>query len=425
MSARESGPATRSPTAVRRVIGVPPPPAREPSPLDGGIPWMTGLLAAAQAAVLSLAAVVVPAIAVFVVTSADPANAGVAWTRSVEVGAALWLLAHGVPWGHVTLVPLGLTALVAYACYASARRSARPVPSAALVAVSGYVTIVVVVAGLVPGASLVRAGGGGLLVGTLGLGTGLLRRPDARPLLAWLRGPWSVLPQWLRAGLAGGIVAAGVLAVLAALTAAGWVLAGRDSVVAVVRGLGLDAVGGAVLAVAEVGYAPNLAAWAAAWIAGPGFAVGAGSHVATGGVVLGPLPAIPLLGALPTPDLAGGAARWTPVLLLVTGLTAGLVVHRRLTAGRWWEPVASAAAVGVAAGLLVTVGVAAAGGAVGTNRMAAVGAAPWAVGALAAAGAALGALLVASAADPVVRGAVRAALRRDVTSDPGAPASGR
>ncbi len=424
MSARDTGPAAPArPPDVRRVIGVTPPPAREPSPLDGGIPWVTGLLAAAQAAVLSLAVVVVPAIAVFVVTSADPANAGVAWTRSVEIGAALWLLAHGVPFGHVTLIPLGLTALVGYACYASARRSARAVPSAAVVAVGVYAAIVVAVAAAVPGASTVRAAVGGLFVGIVGLGTGLLRRPDAQPLRRWLRRPWSVLPVWLRAGVAGGIAAAGALAVLAAFTAAGWVLTGREAIVTVVRGLGLDTVGGVVLAVAEVGYAPNLAAWAGAWLAGPGFAVGAGSHVATGEVVLGPLPAVPLLGALPTPDLAGGAARWAPVLLVVAGLLAGLVVHRRLAAARWWEPLAAALTVGVAAGLLVTVGIAAAGGAIGTDRMAVIGASAWAVGALAAAGATVGTLLVAPAADPQVRSRTVAALRRGVRSVRTAPAS--
>jgi hypothetical protein len=417
VSARDTGPAA----TARRVIGVAPPPGREPSPLDGGLPWVSGVLAGAQAAALSLAVVVVPAIAVFVVTSADPANAGVAWTRAVEVGAAFWLLAHGVPYGAVTLVPLGLTALAWYAAYASARRSARPVPSALLAGIGTYVVLVVVVGALVPGASVPRAALGGVLVGTYGLGIGSLRRGDADPLRRWLRQPWSLLPAWLRAGVAGGVAASGVLVLLAALTAAGWVLAGRDAIVDVVHGLDLDTVGGPVLAIAELGYAPNLVAWAAAWLAGPGFAVGAGSHFAASGVVAGALPAVPLLGALPTNDVAGGATRWAPGLLVVAGLAAGLVVHRRLVAVRAWQPVAAALAAGVVAGLLDVMGVGAAGGAVGIGRMAAVGAAVWAVGGLAAAGAALGAGLVAPLADPVVRTRLRAVVRR---SQPHEGASG-
>ncbi|MBN9430265.1 MAG: hypothetical protein J0H09_27555, partial [Burkholderiales bacterium] len=51
--------------------------------------WIGALLtlAAVQAVVLSLAVTVVPAVAVFVVTSADPSNVGVPWTRSVQIGA--------------------------------------------------------------------------------------------------------------------------------------------------------------------------------------------------------------------------------------------------------------------------------------------------------------------------------------------------
>jgi hypothetical protein len=400
--------------ATRRVIGVAPTPSREPSPLDGGLPWVSGVLAAVQAVMLSLAVTVVPAVAVFVVTSADPSNVGVAWTRSVQIGAGLWLLAHGVPLGEVTLIPLGLTAIAWYTAYASARRSARPVPSAFLAALGTYVVLVVAVAltDKMTAGHTVRAALGALVVGGAGLGMGVLRRGDADGLRHRLQRPSLVLPGWLRSGLVAGLVAAGALVVLAALTAAGWVLAGRGQVVGVARGLGLDTVGAAVLAVAELAYVPNLVAWAAAWLAGPGFAVGAGSHFAVGAVVAGPLPAVPLLGALPTGALAGGTTRLAPVLLVVCGLLAGVVVHRRLAAERAWEPAAAAGVAGLVAGLLVTAGVAAAGGAIGAGRMAAVGEAVWAVGALAAAGTALGAALVAVPADPRVRSALRTALRR-------------
>jgi len=406
----------RPSAATRRVIGVAPPPGREPSPLDGGLPWVSGVLAAVQAVVLSLAVAVVPAVAVFVVTSADPSNAGVLWTRSVQIGAGLWLLAHGVPLGPVTLAPLGLTAIAWYTTYASARRSARPTPSAFLAGLATYVALVVLVAVADPMTvgHVARAVPGALAVGAVGLGTGMLRRGDSQDLRHRIGGPWSTLPAWLRAGAAAGAVAAGVLVVLAALTAAGWVLAGRSQVAAVVHGLGLDTIGGIVLAVAELGYAPNLVAWAGAWLAGPGFAVGAGSHFGPDTVVAGPLPAVPLLGALPTDLQAGGPSRLAPVLLIVAGLLAGAVLHRRLASARAWEPAAAAGVTGLVAGLLVAAGVAAAGGAAGTGRMAAVGAAVWAVAGLAAAAAALGAAAVALPADRLVRAAVRAAVRRGV-----------
>ncbi len=409
--------------ATRRVIGVAPPPSREHSPLDGGLPWVSGVLAAVQAVMLSLAVAVVPAVAVFVVTSADPSNVGVPWTRSVQIGAGLWLLAHGVPLGAVTLVPLGLTAIAWYTAYASARRSARPVPSAFLAALGTYVVLVVAVAltDKMTAGHAVRAATGAVLVGAAGLGAGMLRRGDAGGLRQQVRRPWSRLPDWLRSGAVAGVVAAGVLALLAALTVTGWVLAERDQVVGVVRGLGLDTIGGVVLAVGELGYVPNLVGWAAAWLAGPGFAVGAGSHFGPDAVLAGPLPAVPLLGALPTGVLAGGPSRLAPVLLVLAGLVAGAVVHRRLVAGRVWEPAAAAGVAGIVAGLLVTTGVAAAGGALGTGRMAAVGAAVWVVGGLAAAGAALGAAAVAVPAERLVRQAVRSSMHRprDVTASGG------
>jgi len=410
----------RPAVATRRVIGVAPPPAREPSPLDGGLPWASGVLAAVQAVVLSLAVAVVPAVAVFVVTSADPANAGVAWSRSVQIGAGLWLLAHGTPLGSVSLVPLGLTAIAWYTCYASARRSLRPVPQAFLAALGTYVVLVAAVALADPmtARQVVRAALGALLVGALGLGMGLLRRGDADQVRRRIRRPWSRLPDWLRAGVLGGVVAAGALVVLAALTTAGWVLAGRSQVIDVARGLGLDTIGGLVLAVVELGWVPNLVAWAGSWLAGPGFAVGAGSHFGPDAVVAGPLPAVPLLGALPTDVLAGGPSRLAPALLVVGGLAAGAVVHRRLIAERAWEPAAAAGSAGLVAGLLVAVGVGAAGGSIGTGRMAAVGAAAWAVAGLVTLATALGAAAVALPAERVVRAALRSGIRRPRVTEP-------
>jgi hypothetical protein len=421
----------RPAAATRRVIGVAPPPSREPSPLDGGLPWVSGVLAAIQAVALSLAVAVVPAVAVFVVTSADPANAGLPWTRSVQIGAGLWLLAHGAPLGSVTLIPLGLTAIAWYTGYASARRSLRPVPQAVLAALATYVVLVVGVALADPLTTrhVVRAALGALVVGALGLGMGVLRRGDADELRRRIRRPWSRLPDWLRAGVAGGAVSAGALVVLAALTTAGWVLAGRSQVVDVERALGLDTVGGLVLAVGELGYVPNLVAWAGSWLAGPGFTVGAGSHFGPDAVVAGPLPAVPLLGALPTDLLAGGPSRLAPVLLVTGGLAAGAVVHRRLLAERTWEPAAAAGVAGLVAGMLVAFGLGAAGGAVGTGRMAAVGAAVWAVAGLVTMATVLGAAAVALPAERLVRTALRSTGRRPRAtapeSDPSAEPLGR
>src|SRR5438876_843603 len=84
-----------------------------------------GALAAAQAALVSLVAVLAPAVGAWVAAGA----AGVSWSAVLRVGAQAWLLAQhtgiAVPAGHVGLVPLGLSAVPLAACWFAARRMAR------------------------------------------------------------------------------------------------------------------------------------------------------------------------------------------------------------------------------------------------------------------------------------------------------------
>ncbi|WP_235843163.1 cell division protein PerM, partial [Cellulomonas algicola] len=135
-------PATTTRPGRRTVPGGADRPTFFTSALDGAPRWATGALASLQAAVLSLAALTIPAVAAFVATSADPSNAGVAWPQAVGVGAALWLLGHGVPVAvastTVTLVPLGVSLLALFTCYASARRSGVATRSAYAAAVGAY-----------------------------------------------------------------------------------------------------------------------------------------------------------------------------------------------------------------------------------------------------------------------------------------------
>lgn len=415
------------PGRARRVLQDDARPSFFTSAIDGAPRWAVGALAAAQAAALSLLALAVPAVAVFVATSADPANADVTWTRAVAVASHLWLLAHGVPTvldgAVVSVVPLGLTALAVFTCYASARRSGQATAGGAAAALAGYVAITVLVA-LVTGADWVgtlRALLGGVVVGGIGLGAGLLYRPEAPPwsrVIAPLR---TRTPAAVLVGVRAGLVATASLLLLAAVLTTMWVLAGQTTVVDVVRGLSLDAVGGVVLAVAELAFVPNLVVWALAWMVGPGFAVGAGTRFAPDAVVAGPLPAVPLLGALP--DVAGGAALAAPALVLGVGVLAGLAVRR------WLEPVrardvgVAVGALALTCGVLVALLVAVAGGAAGPGRMAQVGAHPLWVGLLTAAGCGLAAVVVSVPFDPEVRAGVRAwRARRRGSSDEGVDA---
>jgi hypothetical protein len=407
----------------RRTLSDDAAPAFFTSALDGAPRWVAGVLSALQAAVLSLLVLALPAVAAYVATSADPSNSGVGWFRSVGVGTSIWLLGHGVP-AHVgavtvSLVPLGVTALALFVCYASARRSGLVTWSAYGAGVGTYTLVAALLALLsgVAGAGLAHAVVGGALVSAVGLGAGLLARPEAPTLRVLTRPGWSRCPAPLRTGAVGGVLAAAALVVVAAAVATLWVVAGRATIGDVVRGLGLDAVGGVVLAVAELAYLPNLVVWALAWLSGAGFAVGSGTHFAPDGVVGGPLPAVPMLGALPTPDIAGPATSLVPLVLALVGALVGWYVHRRLTTTRWWEAMAACGTAAATTTGLVAVLVTMASGGVGPDRLADVGAQGTVVGLLAGAGVLVGSLLVALPGDPPLRAEVarsaRALFRRE------------
>ena len=393
-----------------------PPRVVEPAPtptvarVGGGLPeWSGAVLAAVQAAVLSLLVMVLPAIAAALTSATDPSDAE-GWSDALTVGLRGWLLAHGLPvaidGARLSVLPLGLTAVAVYGVYASTRRTGVASRAGLVVGASSYALIVALVATLAD-ADLGRvavATVGGLVVGGVGTSLGLVRRRDA-PSWRQVARP-SRLPGPVRAGLRAGALATAALILVSALVVGVWVLAGRATIGDVVGELPLDAVGGAVFAVGQVAYVPNLVVWALAWLVGPGFVVGAGTHFQVGSVVAGPMPAIPLLGALPTSTLSGRSALLVPLLVVAIGVLVGIFVHRWAAERSGWDPLASvattAAVVTVGVGLLV----AASSGSAGPGRMAAVGAAWWQVGPLAGALVGLGALVGAVPTSTVFRARV-------------------
>lgn len=378
----------------------------------------SGVVAALQALVLSLLVVVLPGLAAFVAASTGTPSDG--WGQSVTVAAGLWLLGHGVPLvasgATVTLVPLGITALALFCCFASARRSAHTTLSAwvAGTVTYGVATLgVALIAGTTPVWGLPVALVGGALVGGVGLGAGMLVRPDA-PFVADLAhraDAW--LPPTVRLGLRGGLLGVSLLVGVSAIVVGAWVVAGRATSGDIVTGLAPGPVGGVVLAVAQLAVLPNLVLWAAAWLVGPGFEVGEGSTFAASGSEPGALPAIPLLGALPGDDWTNALTAWLPAVVVVLGVVAGIFVASRLpeVAGdrdgevRWSDVALAAGGVAAAAGLLLGVAAWLGSGAVGPGRFAVVGTDGLLVGLLAAAeiggGAALA--LVWARLDPLGR----------------------
>lgn len=248
----------------------------------------------------------------------------------------------------------------------------------------------------------------GVVVGAVGevlRGTSASSIPDAATGL--VRRMLDPLPRGLVAGARAAVrigagAAFGVLALSAVLVAA-LVAIDYATVAGLYQALGAGVDGGIALTVAELALLPNLVIWAAAWLLGPGFAIGTGTIVSSGGTLLGPVPGIPLLGALPA-DAPPLGALWLVVPVLL-GFVGAWLASRGDDPERdaprdagWWAPLA--VAVGAAAVSALVMGLLAwwSGGAAGPGRLAEVGPMPLPVAGVTAATVGMGAVVGAYAA---------------------------
>ncbi len=258
----------------------------------------------------------------------DSSVAGVA-----QAGAVGWLAAHhislsidGAPLGVLPLLPtLLLGALVARGAAGVALRSGMHQPvDAGWVAgtiagthgvLGAFLALAVTPATVTADPGLAALGCA--LVAGVAAGLGLARPCGLLP--AALR----QAPDWVRPGLVAGLwglavlLAAGLATVLIALVA---------SAPEVAQLSGSDAGSVLGLAVLSVAYLPNAAIAGLSWLAGPGLSIGALSASPIS-VHAGPLPAVPLLAALPQ----GPAQPWWGVVLAVP-LLVGAAVGRRCAA---------------------------------------------------------------------------------------------
>jgi hypothetical protein len=312
--------------------------------------WLQGGLESAQAAVISALAVLVPIVAVWATSGFGNAGLDVL----ARLAGQAWLVIHGVPLylttvgegaaatpeaGTLWLLPLGLTLIPFLLAWRAGRRLARASYTDQL-----WQALL--------GSWLVYAG--------FGIATGFICRTEDVGVFLWWAGLLPLVPfglgmvigarreagSWSRligvdavdwiartsqhSRWAGSYLAsaakAGFVAVVAALAISSAVLAidlfiHWNLVVAVYEALDAGPVGGAALTIAQLGFLPNLAVFALAWLTGSGFALGAGSHVAPLGTAVGPLPTIPVFAAIPAGPLDFGfVALVVPVL---AGVLAG------------------------------------------------------------------------------------------------------
>lgn len=302
-----------------------------------------------------------------------------------ELAAALTLPTAGEPI-PVTIALLGIALLTALLGARAGGRIAeaghRLLGAGAGVATFALVSLGAAATALHPAArpSLTQAAILPALVFALGLGAGLLRHGvggSGSP--GWLerrraRLDASIVAP-LVAALRSGVGAVAILVAASAVLVALLFVARFTELIGLYEGLHTEVVGGIVVTVGQALVAPNLVLWAASWLVGPGFALGTGSLVSPLGTALGPLPAIPVLGAIPPTDSPFGFAG--VLVPVVAAFLAGIGVRRGLD--RDLDRVGPLSVLGVAlgaglvGGALIGLLAAASAGAAGPGRLAEVG----------------------------------------------------
>jgi hypothetical protein len=315
----------------------------------------------------------------------------VTMTLQPSLAAGLGFPAAGTPF-IITIAPLGF-ALLTVLLGARAGRRIGETPHRRLGIAVGVLVFAVLSLAVTLSALLQAARASiwqGTLLPTLCFGIGILigseigRRSLGARVDEWRPEVRAVIAAGLRAGTA----TVALVLTLSAVLVAGLFLTHYAKVITLYEEVHAGVLGGIALTVGQLAFLPDLVIWAASWLVGPGFAIGTGSAVTPFGTSLGPIPAIPVLGALPSAHELG----WGFLGLLVPVLVAFFVavfVRRRLVAQLEdgtrlpWLLLAGLIA-GVAGGVLLGLLAWASAGSAGPGRLVDVGPSPWLVGAVAA-----------------------------------------
>jgi len=321
-------------------------------------------------------------------------SSGAPLSQVLRLGTAGWVLAHWVPLhtgiGPVSLAPLGLTVIALWRVYRAGVHTSRAVGARARPRNGSWSPW--------PAA---RAGGSiGLvygLVGALAATVADRKGVDVSLVRAWLtftlfgllagslgafveaRGVARLaarLPGVVRdAARTGAVTALLILGAGAAVTGMAVAFSGGDAS-QIIDDYHTGIAGQIGLVVVCGFFAPDVATWAASYLVGPGFTIGAETKISAAEVSVGPLPAVPLLAGLPSTPATG----WAPLLLglpLAAALLAGWLLARRSLRNdphrRWTSLLGAAALAGPVAGILLGLVSVAASGALGGGGLADVG----------------------------------------------------
>ncbi len=273
-------------------------------------------LSVLQPLALSWVAVVILAVLSYVFAASSPMLGDAPWQDAARLGTSIWLLALGAPLGidggTVGLMPLVVTVCIWLLC----RYFLRSAPVFDWVDVGVAAATAGITAGLLGLFSmpdsfrLVGVLGAMLIVAVSALASWWRHEPPEHRVWSALRECWPMMWPMLA-----GIVLAALVGVVVA------VVLGWSTIVEINSYYVLGTLGTISLSFVQALYLPNLVVWAIAYISGVGFAVGSGSSFSSVSVAAAPLPALPVLGALPQP---GSSYPWLIAIPIVLGLATGL-----------------------------------------------------------------------------------------------------
>ncbi|XVV13570.1 cell division protein PerM [Actinoplanes sp. CA-131856] len=263
---------------------------------------------------------------------------------AAHAGLAGWMLGHGVPIGtsigSLGLAPLLLTALILWRLERAGLHVTRAVGARRSGSTAGALSVAFAIAltySLLGSLAALAVDGRGtevtpgraainfFVLGGLAAFAGSVRGTGA--LARWAQR----MPAVLRHGLRTGVLAALLILAAGAAVTGLAVAVGGGQAADMISAYNTGVAGQAGITLLSLAYGVNGVIWAAAYLLGPGFALGTGSVVRLTEVTVGPLPTLPLLAGLPNGPMGALGALLLSIPVLA-GLAAGwmltLRVHR-------------------------------------------------------------------------------------------------
>ena len=378
----------------------------------------TFFIAALEAAILvaiSLGFVLVPLSLVWLLEN----NPDVDWLVAFRAAADFWLLSHGtglvVPEGEilgllvpafvVTLVPLGMTIWLARSFYNAGKRflAARSLWPGWLGGALVYGAAALGFSTAAYDSTIYPVAWQGVFFPTILFLTfqilgSVFGQPDeifegdvmdASPERDRIRGALNSLRlklHWSIRSIMGPAFRAGtaitvMLLMVSAFTVAVLIAISWIDITRLYESVQVSFLGAVVLTIGQLALIPNLVIFGAAWFTGVGFSIGAGSLFSPLGSQVGPLPTIPVLGALPVGQLEFGMI--SIVVVLLAAFIATLAIRKSADeirfefATAWTAAISLGLSIALVTSLQMALLATIASGSAGPGRLAQVGVSPW------------------------------------------------